>query len=134
VTTADEHGADVRRVLEYLRLTEAGRLDEARAYLSADARLTFPGGRRFTDLGEWLAYFRSRMKDVRKRDHQVDVCRGGNGDHIIYVRGVLDGETVLGDTFHDVRFLDRFVVSGGAIVDQQVWNDLAVRGVEPARE
>jgi hypothetical protein len=134
VTTADEHDADVRRVLEYLRLTEAGRLDEARAYLSAGARHTFPGGLRFTDLGEWLDYFRSRMKHVRKRDHMVDVCGGSGGDRIIYVRGVLDGDTVLGQTFRDVRFLDRFVVSGGLIVDQQVWNDLAVRGVEPARE
>jgi hypothetical protein len=122
---------DVRHVLEYLRHTEAGRLDDARAYLSADVRHTFPGGREFTDLGEWFAYFRARMKRIRKRAHQVDTCRAGSGDLVIYVRGFLDGETILGETFNDVRFIDRFVVSNGKIVDQQVWNDLAARGVEP---
>lgn len=115
---------DVRCVLEYLRHTEAGRLDEARAYLSAEVRHTFPGGTQFTDLGEWFAQFRSRLKWIRKRDHQVDVCRAGNGDLVVYVRGFLRGETVLGDTFDDVRFIDRFVVANGKIVDQQVWNDL----------
>jgi hypothetical protein len=122
---------DVRRVLDYLRHTEAGRLDEARAYLSADVRHTFPGGREFADLGEWFTYFRSRMKRIRKRDHQVDVCPVRTGDLVIYVHGFLEGETVLGETFDDVRFIDRFVVRKGKIVDQQVWNDLAERGVEP---
>lgn len=125
---------DVRQVLDYLRHTEAGRLDEARAHLAPGARHTFPGGREFAGLGEWLAWFRARMTWVRKRDHQVDVCRTPDGDHVIYVRGFLDGETASGHPFRDVRFVDRFVVSGGAIVDQQVWNDLAARGVESGGE
>lgn len=135
-TTDDGQSTErvVQRVLEYLRHTESGRLDEARAYLSTRARHTFPGGREFTDLGEWLNWFRSRMKWVRKRDHEVDVCRAANGDLVIYVRGFLEGETVSGTAFDDVRFLDRFVVSDGEIVDQQVWNDLAVRGIESERK
>lgn len=126
----DEAGAEVQRVLEYLRHTEAGRLEEARAYLSPRARHTFPGGREFTELGEWLGWFRARMRRVRKRDHEIDVCRAANGDLIIYVRGFLEGETVFGHTFDDVRFIDRFAVSDGEIIEQQVWNDLAACGVE----
>lgn len=127
-------GTDVERVLEYLRLTESGRLDEARAYLSPRARHVFPGGREFADLREWFGWFRARMTRVRKRDHQVDVCHTANGDLVIYVRGFLEGETASGHAFDDVRFIDRFVVSNGEIVEQHVWNDLAARGVEPGRK
>lgn len=134
---ADERhdaGTDVERVLEYLKLTEAGRLDEACVYLSPQVRHTFPGGREFTDLREWFGWFRARMKRVRKRDHEIDVCRAANGDLVIYVRGFLEGETALGRAFDGVRFIDRFVVSNGEIVEQQVWNDLAACGVEPGRK
>ncbi|NJC12979.1 hypothetical protein F4558_002805 [Micromonospora profundi] len=131
--TEERHdaGTEVQRVLEYLRHTEAGRLDEARAYLSPRVRHTFPGGREFADLSEWFGWFRARMRRVRKRDHEIDVCHAANGDLVIYVRGFLEGETTSGHAFDGVRFIDRFVVSAGQIVEQQVWNDLAACGVEP---
>jgi hypothetical protein len=129
-----EREPEIRVVLDYLAHCEAGRLDEARAYLAAGVKHTFPGGRIFADLGDWFGYFRSRIDVVRKRHQQVDVCRTGDPDDaavVVYVRGLLEGRTVEGVSFDDVRFIDRFVVRDGAIVDQQVWNDLASRGIEP---
>jgi hypothetical protein len=127
---------EVRVVLDYLAHCEEGRLAEARSHLAPGARHTFPGGRVFEDLGDWFDYFRSRMDVVRKQHQAIDVCpvASGEGGVIVYVSGVLQGRSVRGVSFDQVRFIDRFVVRDNAIVDQQVWNDLASCGVEPTSQ
>lgn len=123
------HRAEVALVLDYLAHCETDRLTEARACLAPGTRHTFPGGRTFGDLGDWHADFRSRMSWLRKRDHEIDVCDAGGEEVVVYVRGRLTGRTVDGAEFDDVRFIDRFVVRNGSIVDQAVWNDLSERGL-----
>lgn len=122
----------VRLVLDYLSSTERGELFQAKTHVAPTARLTFPGNQEFDSLEQWFTYFRSRMAWIRKRGHVVDQCPQDDGSVVVYVHGRLEGETVDGVTFNDVRFLDRFVVRDGQIHDQQVWNDLGVRGLDSA--
>ena len=43
----------------------------------------------------------------------------------VYISGTLHGEWTDGGPFEGIRFIDRFEVTGGKIVLQEVWNDLA---------
>ena len=43
---------------------------------------------------------------------------------VVYARGALSGEWPDGAAFEGVRFIDRFEITGGKIVRQDVWNDI----------
>jgi len=43
----------------------------------------------------------------------------------VYCYGTLSGEWLDGRAFADIRFIDRFTVVDGKLLDQTVWNDLA---------
>ena len=48
---------------------------------------------------------------------------------VVYVMGTLQGINRYGVSFSDVRYIDRFVLKDGLIIQQDVWNDLAESGV-----
>ncbi|NIV50293.1 MAG: DUF4440 domain-containing protein, partial [Gammaproteobacteria bacterium] len=111
-------------VERFLRLVEARDLEEAGRYLAPGVTITFPGGRRFADLNEQVASSAQRFKSVRKDIETFDVVDGDTGT-VVYVFGTLEGEALDGSAFSGVRFIDRFVLVDGRIVDQRVWNDMA---------
>lgn len=120
---------DVREIVRtYLRLMEARDLAAAAHYLADDVRIVFPGGRAFTSLADQVASSAGRFRGVTKTFERFDVASGAD-QHIVYVSGTLGGEALDGSTFEGVRFIDRFVLEGGRIVSQMVWNDLAESGV-----
>ena len=51
----------------------------------------------------------------------------GRGETIVYNIGTLYGEWPDGTPFEGNRYVDRFVVRGGKIVQMDVWNDSAER-------
>ncbi len=51
----------------------------------------------------------------------------GLGETIVYNLGTLYGEWPDGTPFEGNRYVDRFVVRGGKIVQMDVWNDSAER-------
>ena len=51
----------------------------------------------------------------------------GRGETIVYNLGTLYGEWPDGTPFEGNRYVDRFVVRGGKIVQMDVWNDSAER-------
>ena len=51
----------------------------------------------------------------------------GLGETIVYNLGTLYGEWPDGTSFEGNRYLDRFVVRDGKIVQMDVWNDSAER-------
>ena len=51
----------------------------------------------------------------------------GAGETIVYNTGTLYGEWPDGAPFEGNRYVDRFVVRGGKIVQMDVWNDSAER-------
>ena len=44
---------------------------------------------------------------------------------MIYCFGTLYGELLDGTPYSGIRFIDRFTVRDGKLVDQMVWNDMA---------
>ncbi len=112
----------------FLRLVEDRRLDEAAPFLTPGAVITFPGGRQFSSLQEQVTSSSRRFRSVRKVFEKFDVFEDGPA-MVIYVFGTLAGENLKGEVFSDVRFIDRFELRDGLIVDQKVWNVLAESSV-----
>lgn len=98
-------------------------LQRARTFLADGFTMTFPGGARFTALEELVAWGRQRYRFVRKSYDTFDECFGGAG-MVVYCFGTLSGEWLDGSAFDGIRFIDRFEVEAGKLVDQKVWNDM----------
>lgn len=118
-------------VRTYLRLVEARDLDAASEFLADDVSIVFPGGRTFGSLTDQVASSAGRFRSVKKTLEQFDVVSDGAGT-TVYVYGTLAGQTLDGNSFDGVRFIDRFALNDGLIVSQMVWNDLAEVGALPA--
>lgn len=60
-------------------------------------------------------------------DARFDAFDGG-----VYCFGTLYGELLDGTPYSGIRFIDRFTVSDGKLVDQRVWNDMPKVPGKPA--
>jgi 4-oxalocrotonate tautomerase family enzyme len=112
-------------VLDYLTAFEARDLDRARSFLAEGFTMTFPGDNRFTRLEDLLEWSGTRYSMVRKTFEKFDEAPTGAGV-AVHCHGTLTGAWPDGTEFAGIRFIDRFTVTGGKLVDQMVWNDLAV--------
>jgi hypothetical protein len=111
-------------VLAFLKALEARDLPLASSYLASGVVLTFPGEQRFKTLEQLVAWSKGRYKFVGKTfDHFDETTRGDITT--VYVRGYLSGEWLDGTKITNVRYIDRFEIKGGKIIQQDVWNDLA---------
>ncbi|MCX7269242.1 MAG: nuclear transport factor 2 family protein, partial [Burkholderiales bacterium] len=91
-------------------------------------RIRFTGAREMKDPTECSAFNASRYKWVKKKFEQTDVVAGGSDDEaIVYNIGTLYGEWLDGTPFEGNRYVDRYVVKHGLIVQMDVWNDSAER-------
>lgn len=98
----------------------------ARAYVSPDLRIRFTGGREMKDPSECSAFNASRYAWVKKKFEQADVVEGASSGHaIVYNIGTLYGAWPDGTLFEGNRYVDRYVVKDGLIVQMDVWNDSA---------
>jgi phenylpyruvate tautomerase PptA (4-oxalocrotonate tautomerase family) len=124
-------GADVVRA--FLSCMESRDLEKAKTFLTEDFSMCFPGAARFTRLEELVEWGASRYRFVRKTYEAFEECFGESGP-AVYCFGTLSGEWPDGTPFSDIRFIDRFEVTGGMLSDQRVWNDLAEVALQgPAR-
>jgi hypothetical protein len=98
----------------------------AASYISPELKITFTGGRKFSHPSETAAFNAGRYKWVKKKMERSDVV-AGLGETIVYNLGTLYGEWPDGTPFEGNRYVDRFVVRGGKIVQMDVWNDSAER-------
>lgn len=110
-------------VRTFLAAMEERDLERARGMLADGFTMTFPGGARFSTLEELVAWGRQRYRFVRKSYEAFDECFGGAG-MVVYCSGTLSGEWPDGTAFGGIRFIDRFEVDAGKLVDQKVWNDM----------
>ena len=110
-------------VKEYLTAMEARNLDLAQSFLAKDFTMTFPGGQRFQSLQELVSWAKTRYTHVTKAFEHFDVAGSDDGS-VVYCSGTLSGTWLDGTAFSSIRFIDRFIVSEGKIVLQQVWNDI----------
>ncbi len=98
----------------------------AAAFMAPDVRIVFTGGRLFGHPGEATAFNAARYRWVKKRILRNDVVPGPE-ETVVYNLGTLYGEWPDGTPFEGNRYVDRFVIRGGVIVSQEVWNDSAER-------
>lgn len=115
--------APEQTVRTYLAAMEARELDAARRLLAPGFTMEFPGPVRMTSLEELLAWAKPRYRFVKKTYERFDTTATA-GRAVVYCFGTLGGEWPDGTPFSGIRFIDRFTVQDGTLVDQTVWNDL----------
>jgi ketosteroid isomerase-like protein len=110
-------------VREYLETWAERDLPRARQFLAEGFTMVYPGDARFTRLEDLVPHMAQRYRSVRKRFERFDEApvEGGTA---VYCFGTLYGEFNDGRKFEGVRFIDRFTVRDGKLVDHRVWNDL----------
>ena len=69
---------------------------------------------------------------VKKAFERFDEYEAADGI-VVYNYGTLWGEWLDGAPFEGVRYIDRFLIRDGKIVDQQVWNDLCIAAAARVR-
>lgn len=106
-------------VRAYLAAMEARDLPLARSFLGEGFVMTFPSGVRMDSLEALVEWSKPRYRFVRKTYQRFDAMPG-----LCYCFGTLCGEWPDGAPFEGIRFIDRFELSGGRIVRQDVWNDM----------
>jgi hypothetical protein len=67
---------------------------------------------------------KQRYQSISKTFEHFDVAFNGRKS-VVHCSGTLKGTWLDGQTFDDIRFCDRFTLSGSKITTQNVWNDLA---------
>jgi hypothetical protein len=110
-------------VRAYLDTMEARDLVRAKRFLAPGFAMTFPGGQRFTTIEAVVEWAKPRYRLCKKRYERFDAAQGPIGTHV-YCFGTLYGEWPDGAPFEGIRFIDRFTVRAGKLVDQMVWNDM----------
>ena len=118
----------VQVVRDFLAAMERRDLAAAKAMLAPGFMMIFPGGRRLDTLEQLVESAKTRYRSARKTYERFDVAPGASpaGEAgIVYCFGTLHGELLSGEPYSGVRFIDRFTVAGGRLVDQRVWNDMA---------
>jgi hypothetical protein len=113
-------------VEEFLRIIMIPDPVGARVFTSPELRIRFTGGREMRDPIECSAFNGSRYAWVKKRFERTDVVEGANDEEaIVYNIGTLHGEWLDRTAFEGNRYVDRYVVRHGKIVQMDVWNDSA---------
>ncbi|HEY9530893.1 MAG TPA: nuclear transport factor 2 family protein [Burkholderiales bacterium] len=110
-------------VREYLETWADRDLQAAQRFLAPGFTMIYPGDARFTGLEELATQMARRYRSVRKRFERFDELAASDGT-VVYCFGTLYGEFADGRSFDGVRFIDRFTVEHGRLVDHRVWNDL----------
>jgi hypothetical protein len=125
-STAPATAAEV--VDEFLRLIMLPDPVAARRYTAAGLQIRFTGGRAMSDPTECTAFNASRYKWVKKRIQRTETVAGNAGAEagtVVYSLGTLYGEWPDGTPFEGNRYVDRYVVRAGLIMQMDVWNDSA---------
>jgi hypothetical protein len=111
-------------VRHFLQAMEERDLPRAQGFLLPGFEMVFPGGVEPASLEELVQRSALRYRRVGKRIERIDECFTADGT-VVYVHGTLHGQWPDGADFEGIRFIDRFLVVGGLLARQEVWNDLA---------
>ena len=112
-------------VREYLSAMEARDLPRAEGMLGGGFEMIFPGTSPMSTLQQLIDWSKPRYAFVKKSYAGFDEVSHAIGQDVVYCRGTLHGEWPDGSAFEGIRFIDRFEVTNGRIIRQEVWNDLA---------
>lgn len=115
-------GRDI--VKAFLTAMQERNLESASTYLHEEFSMTFPGNVTMGRLEELVDWAKDRYQSVGKQYERFDRVIEEDSS-IVYCYGTLEGIWLDGKAFSGIRFIDRFVVKQGKLINQQVWNDLA---------
>ena len=123
----EDIGQSVARLVEeYLRLLMIPDPESASAYIAPDLLIRFTGGREMHAPQECAAFNATRYAWVKKNFERTDVvCGASAAEAVVFMTGTLYGEWKDGSPFAGNRYVDRYVVKHGRIVQMDVWNDSA---------
>ena len=107
-------------VRSYLDAMERRDLATAKRFLAPGFHMVFPGNVRFDSLEQLVESAKTRYRSAKKKYERYEAA----GD-VMYCFGTLYGELLDGTPYSGIRFIDRFTVKDGKLVDQMVWNDMA---------
>jgi hypothetical protein len=107
-------------VRAYLDAMERRDLAKAKSFLAPGFFMVFPGGKRFGSLEQLVESAKTRYRSAKKTYEKTEVSQD-----TVYCYGTLYGELLDGTPYSGIRFIDRFTVKDGKLVDQMVWNDMA---------
>jgi len=110
-------------VRAYLEAMEAREIETAKSFLAPGFKMTFPGDVHLASLEDLVAWAKNRYRHVEKTFDAFDELER-DGRQIVYCHGALNGEWLDGKEFSGIRFIDRFTLADGKLIDHQVWNDL----------
>ncbi len=120
---AQDPGAVVE---EFLRLIMIPAPEEASRLVSEQLAIRFTGGRALQRPADCAAFNAQRYAWVKKRFERTDVAQGATDEEaVVYNTGTLYGAWPDGTPFEGNRYIDRYVVKRGRIVQMDVWNDSA---------
>ncbi|MDO1583572.1 nuclear transport factor 2 family protein [Rhizobium oryzicola] len=122
---------DLQAVKDYLDASMAPDPVRAEKYIAPKFVCRFTGNRVFNTASGPTGFNAKRYRWVKKRIERYDVVPGDT-ETIIYSLGFLYGEWPDGTPFDDNRYVDRFVVRDGLILETDVWNDSAEWILEPS--
>ena len=122
----DETAEAAEIVERFLEASMVPDPETAARYIAADLQITFTGGRKYNHPRETAGFNARRYRWVKKKMARTDVVPAA-GETIVYNTGTLYGEWPDGTPFEGNRYVDRFVVRSGKIVQMDVWNDSAER-------
>jgi len=119
-------GRSAALVEEYLRLLMIPDPESAKAFISPELLIRFTGGREMQAPAECAAFNASRYAWVKKKFGRTEVVSGASEQEtVVYMTGTLYGEWLDGTPFSGNRYVDRYVVKHGRIIQMEVWNDSA---------
>ena len=99
-------------------------LDTAEALTSNEFQMVVSGGHQFDSLRSFVGYSSTRQKAVAKHTDRFDALAVEDGV-VVYCFGTMSGTWLDDSSYADVRYIDRFLVRDGRIVDMKVWSDMA---------
>lgn len=123
---------DLAAVKAYLDASMAPDPVRAATYVAKGFVARFTGGRVFDSPSGPTGFNAVRYRWVKKRIERYDVVPGGTDGTIVYSLGYLYGEWPDGTPFDHNRYVDRFVVRDGLIIETDVWNDSAEWILDPS--
>ncbi|MES2612196.1 MAG: nuclear transport factor 2 family protein [Pseudomonadota bacterium] len=98
----------------------------ASRYVAPGLTIRFTGGRPMRQPADCSAFNATRYAWVKKHFESTDVVAGAtHAEAVVYNTGTLYGAWPDGTPFEGNRYVDRYVLCHGLIVQMDVWNDSA---------
>ena len=92
--------------------------------MAPEFKMTVSGSSVFKHPREFAAQSGKRQKSARKTTDRYDEIPTVDGG-VVFAMGSMAGEWLNGTTYSGVRYIDRFEVKHGKIVDMNVWSDMS---------